>query len=510
MVQEVTSRSSNAKDRNFNLIPDRNLLVAAVTLTLAVRSYLFWNYYTINNDGVFYIEAARQFWNGNWFGGLESFHPPLFPLMIAVAFPMMGEWESAGQFWPLILGVLIIVPLFSLLQRFYGQKVALIALFFYSVSPNLTRLSIHVRSEIPYIFFLVLALYFLQRAIDKETHFPLFFIAGITSALAYLVRPEGVGLAIVGAFYLLYRGWKQGVLKRGCLQIGIFFLGFVLFSAPYGLYLKWDTGNWIISRKAANVLSIALADYDPSVKQVSQKDSDNTSTLGMIASQPTLYFKKVFIDIFRTLFIFFEALHYSYVPFLLLGCFFCLRGRFWERDDFLLFAVIAFYLAAFALLYVNRRFAVPLVPLSLGWIGVGYLAFHEFAWKKWGNKGAVVTGVVVCLFLGVTLPWTLKAIGRDKFYLREAGIYLKGVPGNPRIFTDNARVAFYANGGDHVLIKDPKALGDLSPSGRGYFLALEREHFEPVQSQLVGQGWVVEKEFAGESGHSLVVLSRKR
>jgi len=507
MVQEATSRSSNAKDRVFNLIPDRNLLVAAVTLTLAVRAYLFWNYYTINNDGVLYIEAARHFWNGNWFGGLESFHPPLFPLMIAGAFPMTGAWESAGQFWPLTLGVLVMLPLYGLLRRLYGQQVALIALFCYAVSPNLARLSIHVRSEIPYIFFLVLAIYLLQRAMDRERCLPL-ILAGITSALAYLIRPEGVGLVIVGAFYLLYRGWKHGAVKRSCWQLSALFIGFVLFSAPYVLHLKWDTGNWIMSRKAANVLSIALADYDPSVKEVSQKDSDKTSTLGMIASRPTLYFKKVFIDIFRTLFIFFEALHYSYVPFLILGCFFCLRGRFWERDDFLLFAVIAFYLAAFALLYVNRRFAVPLVPLSLGWIGVGYLAFHEFAWKKWGDKGPVITGVVVSLFLGVTLPWTLKAMGRDKFYLREAGIYLKGIPGSPRILTTNGRVAFYAHGENQVLVRSPRGLGNLPFSGGGYFLALEREHFEPVQSQLTGQGWIVEKEFTDGSGNSLVILSR--
>ena len=510
MVQETPSISSNAKDRVFNLIPDKNLFVAAVTLTLAVRAYLFWNYYTINNDGVLYIEAARHFWNGNWFGGLESFHPPLFPLMIAVAFPMTGEWESAGQFWPLILGVLIIFPLFSLLQRFYGQKVALIALFFYSVSPNLTRLSIHARSEIPYIFFLVLALYFLQRAIDRERHFPLFFIAGITSALAYLVRPEGVGLAIVGAFYLLYRGWKQGVLKRGCLQIGIFFLGFVLLSAPYGLYLKWDTGNWIISRKAANVLSIALADHDPSVKEVSQKDSGKTSAIGLIASRPSLYLKKVFIDAFRSLVVYFEALHYSYLPFLLLGCFFCLCGPFWERDDFLFFALIVFYLAAFALLYVNRRFAVPLVPLSLGWIGAGYLAFHDFACQKWQRKGSVITGVVVSLFLGATLPWTLKAIGRDKFYLREAGIYLKGIPGDPSILTTNGRVAFYAKGQNHVLIDGLISGGDLSSTHERDLLALDEKVFYRVKDSLIAQGWLLDQEFSETGRKSLFILRRVR
>jgi len=150
----------------------------------------------------------------------------------------------------------------------------------------------------------------------------------------------------------------------------------------------------------------------------------------MIASRPTLYFKKVFIDIFRTLLVFFEALHYSYLPFLILGCFFCLRGCFWERDDFLFFTLFAFYLAAFALLYVNRRFAVPLVPLSLGWVGIGWLAFHDYACKKWEMKGPVIAGVVVSLYLVATLPWTLKAIGHDKYYLRSAEAYLNSVRGN--------------------------------------------------------------------------------
>jgi len=40
-------------------------------------------------------------------------------------------------------GVFIIFPLFGLLCRFYGGQVALVDIFFYGVSPNLARLSIH-------------------------------------------------------------------------------------------------------------------------------------------------------------------------------------------------------------------------------------------------------------------------------------------------------------------------------------------------------------------------------
>jgi 4-amino-4-deoxy-L-arabinose transferase-like glycosyltransferase len=197
-VQDSTPRFPGPKPRFSKLIPGVYYLTGALILTLAVRFYLFNNYYTINNDGILYIEAARYFWDGNWTGGLGSFYPPLFPLLIAAAYPLTGEWELAGQFWPLVLGVLVVFPLFGLIRRLYGQKVALAALFFYAVSPYLARLSLHVRSEIPYIFFLVLALYFLQRGIDRGNLLYI-LVTGISTALATLIRSEGVGLVIFGA-----------------------------------------------------------------------------------------------------------------------------------------------------------------------------------------------------------------------------------------------------------------------------------------------------------------------
>ncbi len=173
--------------------------------------------------------------------------------------------------------------------------------------------------------------------------------------------------------------------------------------------------------------------------------------------------------------------------------------------------MIAFYLAAFALLYVNRRFAVPLVPLSLGWIGVGYLAFHEFAWKMWGNKGAVITGVVVSFCLGVTLPWTLKAIGRDKFYLREAGVYLKGIPGSPRILTTNGRVAFYAKGQNHVFVDGlNEGEGNLSATQERDLLALDEKIFHRVKRSLITQGWYLDREYSGGGKDTLYILRQGR
>jgi len=172
--------------------------------------------------------------------------------------------------------------------------------------------------------------------------------------------------------------------------------------------------------------------------------------------------------------------------------------------------MIAFYLAAFAFLYVNRRFAVPLVPLSLGWIGAGYLAFHDFAWKMWGRKGSFITGVVVSLFLGATLPWTLKAIGRDKFYLREAGTYLKGIPGNPRIITTNGRVAFYAKGQNHVLVDGFNDGENLSSTLERDLLALDEKVFYRVKRSLMTQGWHLDREFSEGGKETLFILRQRR
>ena len=478
-----------------------------IALTLGVRLYLFFHYYTINNDGVLYIEAARHFWEGEWGKGLASFYPPLFPLMITAAYPITGEWELAGQFWPLVLGVLVMFPLFGLLRRIYGSRVAQVAIFFYAVSPYLARLSLHVRSEVPYIFFLVLAVYFLQRALDEAGRLSI-FAAGLGSALAYLIRSEGFGFILIGVLFLLHRGWNQRRRKTIGLQLTLLLFGFALLAAPYILYLKHDTGNWLISRKAGLIMSFGLADYDPDAERVGMKESDRVSIIDMITSRPLLYGKKVFFDTFRSLGVYFEAVHYSYLPFLFIGWFFFFRGRFWEKGDFLLFAVIFFYLATFALLYVNRRYAVTLVPFSLGWVGLGFLTVQEYFHHRWKQTGYLLTGLVVVLFLVGTLPKTLQAIGREKLYLREAGVYLRGKSGNPTIVTTDSRVAFYAEGQNRVLVRALKDFPAFLAAPETDYLALNRETFEKFGEFSKDYSWLLDREFSGGGKERLFIFRR--
>jgi 4-amino-4-deoxy-L-arabinose transferase-like glycosyltransferase len=479
--------------------------IGVFVLALAVRLYLFANYYTINNDGVVYLEAARRFWEGDWLQGLASFYPPAYPTMTALVYPVVGDWELAGQLWPFALGVLALFPLYGLLRRIYSARVAMAALYFYALSPYAARLSLEVRTEVPYLFFSVLALYFLQRALDERARRD-FFLAGASSGLAYLTRPEGIGLVAVGAIYLFYRERSRAGWKNCFASIAVLVLGFLLLAAPYIAYLRWDTGSWAISRKAGLAFSMAMARQGVDLGE-SAPDSSQIRMIDFIAAHPLVYLKKVFTDSFRALGFYFEALHYSYLPFLLAGWLLFFRGRFWEKSDFLFLMLVLFYLATFALIHVTRRYGVPLVPFSLGWIACGYLLLADrigdLVGARWRRYWV---GALVVLFVAGTLPKTLQAIGWDKFYLREGGAYLKAKNG-VAIGTNNARVAFYAAGENRVHLVDGASLPALLDKGLDY-AALDDTGLRQAGWALKERGWQVEKEFSHQGKERLVIFRK--
>src|ERR1051325_123546 len=135
----------------------------ALVVTLAVRLSLFVAEYTIHGDGIRYIEAARSFYDGRWGEGLGSFSPPLFPLLIAAAYPITGDWELAGRLWPFLFSIAMLAPLWAVLKRLYGVHIAGVGLLIYAVSPYLARFAVDVRTEVPYTFFFLVVIYFFLK-----------------------------------------------------------------------------------------------------------------------------------------------------------------------------------------------------------------------------------------------------------------------------------------------------------------------------------------------------------
>ena len=136
--------------------PAKRGFLATLIVAAAIRVYLLWQYYCISSDGVVYLRAAGEFYRGDIAAGLSSVYPPGYPLLVAAVYPLIGEWELAGQLVSLLFGVLVLFPLYWIFAELFGEKVALFACLLAAISPLLALYSVHVRSESTYIFFCIL------------------------------------------------------------------------------------------------------------------------------------------------------------------------------------------------------------------------------------------------------------------------------------------------------------------------------------------------------------------
>ena len=483
--------------------------LGALILAAMVRGYLLWQYYCISSDGVHYINAAKDFFAGRIFAGLSSVYPPGYPLLIASLYPLTHDWELSGQVWSLLCGVLLLVPLYILCRDIYGERVALVGCFLAAVSPYLARYSVHVRTESPFIFLSTVALVLFHRGIQQGSN-SRFFYGSLIAGFAYLVRPEAIGFLAIVPFVLGLRWWikREHRLPRLLQTCALVLLGFSLFALPYIYYLSWETGHWgAISRKAGVTLAISLKGSDllDSGELQDSADLESLDFLDFVWNHPVLYGKKVAMDILPAVGTYFEALHYSYVPFLLIGLFLVLRERFWQRKDFLLVSFALFYIVGLTLIYVKRRYSLQVVPVSLGWTALGMLwcwdYFKEFPSAR---VSRILLPLAVLVFVAGTIPKTLKPISPEKSYVREAGRYLKELKGSGelRVLVFDDRISFYAQAEGVLLsdLKEASLIEDLRERKANYLatdLSRWQERFPRIARNPELYGLALQREFRG-------------
>jgi 4-amino-4-deoxy-L-arabinose transferase-like glycosyltransferase len=515
MVETNWPMNSETSGKNFN---PKMIFALAVAVAVVIRLYLLWQYYCISSDGIHYIEAARKFYLGDVAAGLGDYYPPAYPSLIALAYPLLGNWELSGQIISIICGVALLFTLYALCHDIYGENVALLACFLAAINPYLARYSIHVRTESPFFLLstLALLLFYQGMAQGKGSRF---FYGGLVAGFAYLVRPEAIGfLVIVPVALVLTWRFKSGQsvmwVGKACVLV---FVGFFLFALPYIVYLSSDSGQWgAVSRKAGVTFQIAMTESGLLENEDSQTlvDLGSLTLLQFVTRHPVLYGKKVLLDLLPSIGIYFEALHYSYVPFMLIGLFFILREKFWLRKDFLLVSFFVFYLVGFALIFVRRRYSIQLVPVSLPWTALGLVWCWTSLQRGYAMRTfRIVVVTMVLIFLAGTLPKTLKPISPEKAYVREAGRYLKTVivSGDRRVFVFDDRITFYGDAKAILLSElDEAKLLDQIRRRKAFYLATEvkpwQERFPKIALNPSEYGLVIDKEFRGSNKARLIIF----
>jgi len=238
---------------------DLDVIQAAVLVAMLLRvALLLWalrHGIIIDSEGVEYARLAQNLRAGRGYmgifnNGIQLNFPPLYPLLIAGLSFLLPSFELSARVINVVLGALLVVPMFKLAERIYSRKVASLVAVLVAFHPLLAARSVLCCSETIYLTFLMSGVYYVIKWIEEEAVKASIF-AGVFFGLAYLVRPEA--FLIVGAIAVAVLLSTFFVRNRRPLLIGVLSLvGVFAFAAsPYVAFLSKNSGKFRVEAKGS-------------------------------------------------------------------------------------------------------------------------------------------------------------------------------------------------------------------------------------------------------------------
>lgn len=464
-----------------------------VLLAFLLRFFLIPQDTTINGDGIYYVSSGLKIISGNLNEGISAYWSPLYSFLIGISTLFFQDAEFAGRIVSVFAGSLLVIPTYFLIQEFFGDRPAYIGTTLVVIHPSLVASSGWVMTESLYALIFISAILVGWLAI-KTVKFPMFFVSGLLLGSAYLTKPEAI--FFVGLFAVLTLS-KRFLCKKTnfrTLAAGCLFLltGFVVFFLPYTIFIHQKTGIWTISQKFFS--NSAFSDYDrgllkltddgqttmqdriwlddyvtarPETQHPISVAHDSAEAPGPDSYLPKLVLK-AFNNIKRQLRIYtLEILPVPFILFAAIGLF--LQGKTIHRsgEAIYLFSFVACTYLGYAVTVIELRYLYPLIPIFLGWVAFGIIAFSDAISKrcesylKFGSKASnimIQTSVLLVLIgsMGrlIAYHFAPPKLQDVPFEEKQAGLWLnQHSKPNSLVMARNATVAFYA-GAKHIFLPD--------------------------------------------------------
>lgn len=472
-----------------------------LVISFIIRLYAAFQTPVIAKDSIIYMQNAIHISSGEFVKGMEGY-PPVYSILIAIFYRLIGNVEYAGQAVSVLAGTLALLPFYGLTKEIFGRQIALWGSIFFAFHPFLVQHGGEVISESTYIFFFVSALYMAWKALKHEDL--LYFLSfGFLAAIAYLTRPEGIGLFVAFTIWLPIHFWlrkeKPSLLFFGrilCVFLPLLFLGTL-----YLYQVRQITGEWRINAKRDMIVdsglkgainaespSISPDEAAPPEEKVSKEPYASKPFQGWVETKSLSGFISRYIKTFFLLILKFTGiLHqllFSFVMYLLIKRRF--SSNYLEGELFL--AVISLlYLMAMALLYVDGRHLLQLVPLFLPWVAAGFLEISrrfeslDRSFKVRNLQLRLSSRVLlIILTISILLPKTLAGYRIDKLTLKDAGTWIRSQKiSSPSILSVDSRVAYYAQG-RHIQLADPGELVSFILESKPDFVVIVKDELTNI------------------------------
>ena len=340
------------------------------------------------------------------------------------------DWVIAAKSVSLLFGTITLVPLYFLLKRFFDDKISVLAMLVFALTPTLIHRSADlVRGPVCW-FFSVLGLYLFVSQLDKRNHIYL-LLSGLSFLMATWARVEAVVFIIVSCFYILVVKQERKFEKLVIFTIPVAILMFIAIS---GLIINTSHLNIFRYEKIMPYVSAPTAGYE-------------NLRLGLehLRDQPLGPIGPWYIDWVRHL-VWFIALgilltsmvHAFFYPFFIvfIAGLVGIRKRI-KRDMripyFAFLSVGAFiilYLMVLRMQTMETRYVILFILSSSIFMGFGLEKVIRFIKSKFKLKESFALSIVCLLILACSLPKNLKPREADKLVFKEIGELIAGREGN--------------------------------------------------------------------------------
>jgi 4-amino-4-deoxy-L-arabinose transferase-like glycosyltransferase len=225
-------------------------LAALVAVAVALRCVRWWQTALMFNDGPTFLWLSRQMSEAHWSSALGHPFHPLYPFLTLLAHFAIPDWERAAAAVSILAGGVAVLFLFLFLRSAFGRREAWFGAALLAVQPRVVDFSADIQSDGLYLALFLGAVLCLWTAL-RDASPALAGWAGVFTGLAYLTRPEGLGVAIVVGIAAAL-GFARGSLRpaaRAACWVACFSGALALVALPYVAIMRVESGAWQLTGK---------------------------------------------------------------------------------------------------------------------------------------------------------------------------------------------------------------------------------------------------------------------
>jgi hypothetical protein len=431
---------------------DKQGLYFILFISAILKVLVFWalSDKPINPDGVLYISAAQQFAAGHFKEGMALYPMPLYPALIAIVHLVIPHWVMAARLISYTSLVLLVIPLYYLINHLFGRGAAFWGCFAFVLAPIPNGWVVDVIRGPSFVFVFAWAVYFALLAVCSKG-IKYFFIAAFFGWLAVCLRIEGI---IFVPFYFLFliglaisKNRERPYFLKGILiwiifplLLSVFFL--VFFDIEI---MSYNRGGevWLVVKDIFHLKF--LNNYHQIYQQL--KALEASSPFTGLGKQNVVAIARHYMPIIY-LFGLFESLIKVLFPFFVIPLFLGLRNSL-LRTRVLVLILVIFYLIvvyyyAIKLDFVRTRFLFAPAFLLYPWIGAGLE--RMFILLRQASKPKFFAVVFVSFFIILPLCKVGHSFGKHDGVIIKTGEWLAAQAefNKAKIATNEARILFYA------------------------------------------------------------------